>query len=115
MRIWILAAGALFAAMTGAAVAQTLGELGAAMGAHHAAAAAGSGSASVAHQARESLTRHLPKQGGSLDEGGSGGGPMRTARAGRGGHGGSGWASGKGGGGKSGSWSGPGTTRRKKR
>jgi hypothetical protein len=100
MRILRSAAGLLLALATPVA-AQTLPELSAAMGAHHQAAAIGSGSASTARRARETITRHLPKRGGGWDVAG---GPTRTASAGRGrgswrgpgkrSGGGSGWARG---------------------
>jgi hypothetical protein len=79
-----LAAGLLFALCTPVA-AQTLGELSAAMGAHHQAAAIGSGSASVAHRARDTISRNLPKRGGELNAAARGEpkGAMRTASAGR--------------------------------
>lgn len=78
-------AALLFFALCVPAAAQTLGELSAAMGAHHQAAATGSGSASVAHRARDSVKRNLPKGGGALDDGAraSGKAAMRTASAGR--------------------------------
>jgi hypothetical protein len=109
-------ASALLLALASSSAAQTLGEVSAAMGAHHSAAAAGSGSASTARHARETVTRHLPKPGAKLDGGGgrNGCGAMRTARAGHGKRG--SWSRpGKGGGGGRGSWAGAGSGRRKGR